>query len=95
MSTLRSVQHWAEPNEEVYVAVIRQKDTSIPEQHWEAFVSGADHQFTEIWEAAQEALEKAYEDWKEDEVCEVCDEDSYNCECEEEEEEEEDSESDS
>lgn len=89
MSRLSQVQHWADANEEVYVAVVRQKDTSIPEKHWDWFVSEADHRFTEIWEAAQEALEKAYEDWKEDDVCEVCDEVFENCECEPEEEEEE------
>ena len=88
MSTLRGIQHWAEPNEEVYVAVVRQKDTSIPDKHWEWFANSADSRFTESWEAAQEALIEAYEDWKEDDVCETCDEVHENCECEPEEEEE-------
>lgn len=88
MSKLSRIQHWAGENEEVYVAVVRQRDTSIPDKHWGSFVDGAEHRFTEIFEATQEALERAYEDWKDEDVCSVCDETFDECDCEPDEEEE-------
>lgn len=88
MSRLNRIEHWADPNEEVYVAVVRQRDTQIPSKHWDSFVDGLEHRYPEIFEAAQEALEKAYEDWKDDDVCSKCDETFDNCDCEPEEEEE-------
>jgi len=94
MSKLNRIQHWAGENEEVYVAVIKSADSEVPAKHWDSFVDGLEHRAPEIWEEALEALNKAYDDWKEEEVCAKCDETFDNCDCEpDEEEEEEDSDS--
>ena len=66
MPTLSDVKHWAKPDEEVFIIVIRREDTNIPEEHWDEFVDNATMNGA-VWETALESLERDYEEiWKVD-----------------------------
>ena len=74
-------------NMEEIVLHVEHKDTDIPAEHWAEFAGEILYQNSDIWEAALEAVEQAYEEWKDDSVCPSCDTlNSEGCECAEKEE---------
>jgi hypothetical protein len=93
MARMSDISNWDGQDESVIPAVIRRVDTDIPEDHWDEFAEYAIYTDTRVWDAALDAMEQVYEEWKEETFCDECFERiEYDCECEEEEEEEEDDE---
>lgn len=93
MTRLNQLSNWAGQDETIIPLVVRQVDTEVPEDHWDEFADYATYTNTEAWDAAVEALERIYEEWKEETFCDECNERyEYDCECNNEEEEEEEEE---
>lgn len=85
MATLRNAGSWVDPDEEVFLVLIRREDTTIPEEHWGMFIEECEMN-GKVWEKSLDELEADYENiWKEDNVCDKCNNlKQQDCECEDE-----------